>query len=228
MQVQTQNSPSSRDGDALFQTLKKEGCPICLMTLEAIQRAMDQWLYEGFTDAENRERLVRSHGFCARHTWQLARLPASLQLAQVYQSTLPEILTSLTQSLEQVKQAKKTQGKSFWSKWLKRRDKRGVSALPAPCTLCQTQRESEERLVTTLLTMLCSEPFCERMRLATTGFCLPHFTQIYDAANNDEQRSFLLNNQCLCAQRLQEELAELIRKHDYRFQKEPQGDEMIA
>jgi len=232
MQAQEHHIPSSREGDALFQALEKEGCPVCLVTLEAMQRAMDYWLYEGFSDADNRQRLIRSHGFCARHTWQLAQLPASFQLAQVYQTTLSETLTSLTQSLELVKRSQQTSQQSFWRtiwhKARKRREGRDIPSPQAPCTFCQTQHENEERLASTILTMLASETFLERLRLTTTGFCLPHFTRMYEAANNNAQRSCLLESQCLHAQYLQHELAELIRKHDYRFLKEPQGEDMTS
>lgn len=217
--------PYSREGDALFQALERPGCPVCTVRRDALQRAMDYWQYEGFSDADDRERLVRSQGFCAHHTWQLARMPASFQLALVYQSTLPELIRKLKQRREQLVPAPRGVRRWLRSRWW--RDHRRQSAAAPPCPLCRKQQELDERLTTILLSLLASLPFCQRLSQAP-GLCLAHFEQTYEHAETSEQRSFLLDCQSLSAQRLQEDLGELLRKHDYRFLQEPRGEEMTS
>lgn len=234
MRENKQHVKSTRDTDALLQACEQEGCPICLVTLERMERAMDFWQYEGASDMENRQHLRHIRGFCPRHTWQLARLtplPAAFPLALVYRETLPEILADVKRDLEQVRADKRSGRVSFWRRF--RRKGRGLSA-PMPvevhfpqCPLCQEQAEIERSLIKELLVMLQFEDARTRISSAT-GFCLSHFAQASRAASSNAQRVALLECQYACLQRNLDELDELVRKHDYRFLHEPRGDEMLS
>lgn len=227
MYKHAQNTGNSRDEEALFQAVEQEGCPICLVTLEAMKRVMDSWQYEVFSDAENRQVLVRSLGFCPRHTWQLAHYPVAFQLALVYHDTLSEILANVKQRPQRSPVPKRGW---FWAKirrsWRGSRQKSAEIGLVTVCSFCQRQSEVEARLVSTAIEMIASEQF--RQGLSQTGFCLLHFTQATHIAKNEEQRAILQKCQYGYMQRLHEDLAEQLRKHDYRFLKEPRGNEMIA
>lgn len=225
----------SRDGDALMQACEREGCPVCLVTLERMERVMDFWQYEWASEWKNRQVLIHSKGFCSRHTWQLTQLtnvPAPFALAMVYRSVLPDLLEDVERDLEQVRAGRGGSGhRHFWRKlWRRRRDQpeqTDVTRFFHACPFCQRQGEIEQALVQELLTMLSFEEFQTRLRVAT-GFCLPHFTQTVHEAINDEQRAMLLETQRACLQRNLQELEELVRKHDYRFLQEPRGEEMTA
>ena len=224
----------SRDGDALLQACEREGCPVCLVTLERMERVMDFWQYEWASEWKNRQLLIHSKGFCSRHTWQLTQLtnvPASFALAMVYRSILPDLLEDVERDLAQVKAGRGSARGHFWRRlWKRKRDRPeqvGETAFFRDCPFCQRQSEIEQALLQELLTMLSVETFGTRLR-ATTGFCLPHFTQAARKAKNDVQRTILLETQRDCLQRNMGELDELVRKHDYRFLQEPRGEEMTA
>jgi hypothetical protein len=199
-----------------------------------MERVMDLWQYEGASDAENRQTLIRSRGFCPRHTWQLTRLthlPTIFPLALVYRDTLPEILDDVKRNLEQIKARNQPEHKRFWNKlWRKWRRQPLLSnsePLFLQCRLCERQAEIEQQLISELLTLVSREDLQTQISRAT-GFCLAHVTQALRSANSDTQRIALLEHQYACLQRNFGEIEELVRKHDYRFLHEPRGEEMTA
>lgn len=226
----------SRDGDALYQACEREGCPICLVTLERMGRVMDFWQYEWASEMENRQVLLRSKGFCSRHTWQLAlapNMPTPFALAMVYRSLLPDLLEEIQHDLQRLKTKQTTPRRRIWSQlaFWRRGQNRSESAESARffqgCPFCQRQTEIERELVQELLTQLSSEAFLAQLNKAT-GFCLSHLAQTTRAAQTAAQRTTVLECQQTCLQRNLKELDELVRKHDYRFLKEPRGEEMTA
>ncbi len=223
--------PRSRDGEALFQACGREGCPLCLVTLERMTRVMDFWQYEWASEMENRQVLMRSKGFCARHTWQLAQLPdvpAPFALAMVYRSLFPDLLADIERDLAQG--ARRSQRERFWSRLWRRKSQRhapGEETFFRACPFCQRQAEIEQELAQELLAILPSAEFQARLREAT-GFCLPHFMHLLHVSQEEAQRNVLLTAQRACLQHTMEELDELVRKHDYRFLQEPRGEEMTS
>ena len=211
--------------------MAREGCPLCLVTREAMERVMDTWQYEGFSDVEQRQALVRARGFCPRHTWQLAQLPTSFQLALLYRETLPEILADMQRHLQQIQGHQRTRSGFFRRVFGKQRrrqpGRKNGEPLFLNCPLCQRQAEIEQRLASAWLTMLSVEDLRSRMSQAN-GLCLPHFTRVSVEASNNTQRAVLLECQATCVQRTLDEIEELVRKHDYRFLQEPRGEEMTS
>ena len=234
MEDDQQKMRRSRDGDALFQACEREGCPLCLVTLERMERVMDFWQYEWVSEMENRQVLIQSKGFCSRHTWQLTQLtsvPAPFALAMVYRSVLPDLLEDVERGLAQTQASRGSARGHFWRKlWRRKRGQSapvGKEAFFHACPFCQRQAEIEHALVQELLVMLAFEEFQARLRIAT-GFCLPHFTRLVHEAKQNEQRAVLLQSQRACLQHTMDELEELVRKHDYRFLQEPRGEEMTS
>src|SRR5579872_3552892 len=95
MQKEQPAPDTSHEAAALRAACEREGCPVCTVVLENMERAMDSWSYEGFTDAEHREELIRTRGFCPLHTWQLAQRNNTFQLAVVYREVLTDMATEL-------------------------------------------------------------------------------------------------------------------------------------
>lgn len=231
---QEREAKRSRDGDALCEAMTREGCPVCLVTLERMTRVMDLWQYEGASDAKSHEMLIRLQGFCPRHTWQLAQLvslPMAFPLALLYRDILPDILSDMQRRLEQLPVPWLPERESFWHRlWKKQRHVPVYTpAEPsfAACPLCHRQAEIEHNLIHELLNIV-AEPEVRAQMSRATGFCLAHFAQAYREARKEIQRTSLLEYQSACLQRNLEELQEMIRKHDYRFLHEPRGDEMTA
>src|SRR5258708_23349367 len=88
----------TREYQTLLYACMEEGCPLCRLTQESTYRYLEAWKYEYFTDVEIRDELRHSKGFCHTHTWQLAHMGASLQLAQTYRAILEDVAEQLQES----------------------------------------------------------------------------------------------------------------------------------
>lgn len=233
MQEEVNGINHSGDAEALQVALTQEGCPICTIILEAMQRSMDSWQYEGFTDAENRQEVVRSRGFCPLHTWQLAQLNIPFQLGIVYRDILADILTSFNHDQNAATGTCGSRTRSplalWWGKWRRKTTAANVEEAHAQCPFCRIRANVEWRLITTLLELLRSEEMQMLLR-QSTGLCLLHFEQTRTLAGETDPQLLRSLVQCqqTCLQGVLGEVQELVRKHDYRFEAEPRGNEMTS
>jgi len=210
----------SREYQTLLYACMQEGCLLCRLTQENIARYLDTWKYELFTDVDVRKELQRTRGFCNQHTWQLVHMGATLQLAQAYR----DIITDLTEQLQN--EAGVNNATGLFRRSLKNGNKRE----PEQCPACHRKEEAENRYIHTLRQVLLDPDFYRQFE-ASHGLCLPHFQlsctlKLPDISSN--WLSLLRKAELICLQRLDEQLQELIRKHDYRFKDEARGDEMSS
>jgi Family of unknown function (DUF6062) len=198
-----------------FQTLlyacTQDGCALCRLTQESTRRFLESWKYELFTDVGVRQELRQSQGFCHTHTWQLAHMGATLQLAQAYRDIISDAIEQLQNGsgIEGAASAGGLLGRFFETK--QRRPN---------CPACRQKRQAELRYI--------HEAFYSQFA-ASHGLCLDHFRLACEGKSSDvpgDWLPLLRKAQLACLQRLDEHLGELIRKHDYRFKDEERGIEM--
>src|SRR6266568_3133142 len=91
----SQDRDRSSEAEALRTACQHEGCPICSVILERIAQPMNTWSYEGFTDVEHRQEVMRVRGFCPLHTWQLTQRNNAFQLGVVYENILSVLVEDL-------------------------------------------------------------------------------------------------------------------------------------
>jgi hypothetical protein len=211
----------TREYQALFEACSQEGCPICRLALEGTRRYLEAWKYEMFTDVSIRGELRRTQGFCHRHTWQLANMGAHLQLAQAYRDIVTDTIDQLKRGNDIASPASGSLFRRFFDT---RREQ-------PPCPACTQQAKAEGHLIHTLRKVLSDEAFYQRMQ-NSDGLCLEHYRlacelKLPDTPGGDWQ-SLLRKVQLGCLQRLDEQLGEMIRKHDYRFKDEARGPEMTS
>jgi hypothetical protein len=208
---------SSRETQQLLDACRREGCLLCRLEQENVQHYLDAWKYELFTDVGVREELRRSHGFCHTHTWQLARMGATLQLAVAYRDILSDTAEHL--------QAGTTASRRH--RWLKPEREQ------VPCPACVQQQKTVVNMVPFLRQAMLDPTFYTQF-LASDGLCLEHFQRACELKlpnspeHSGEWLAQLRQAQLAILQRLDAQLGELIRKHDYRFRDEAHGDEMIS
>ena len=231
MKEKAEQTDRTRDADALRAAFPREGCAVCAVMLEQMQRVMDSWQYEDFTDVEHRHEVIRTRGFCPLHTWQLAQLHTSFQLAVIYR----EVLTDVVEALQRDRQAASTPAmatRPFLGRLRGHRQPSGQDyALPLfeQCYFCQARANVEQRLIDTLVGLLHTQE--DRALMSrSTGLCLLHFTlaRAHAEARDPQGLQHLLDCQSTCMRRVLDEVQELVRKHDYRFKDEPRGDEMTS
>ncbi len=214
----------TREFQALSYACSQEGCIICRLVQESTHRYLDNWKYELFTEVELRMELRRTQGFCHTHTWQLANMGATLPLAQAYR----EIVSDTIEQLQ-----KDTTSTTSATGGLLRRlfDNRNGENGNKDCPACIRKAQAEERYVQGLRQALLDEEFY-RSFTTSHGLCLDHFRLMCELKTTDATISkwlpLLRKAQLACLQRLDKQLGELIRKHDYRFKDEERGEEMLS
>jgi len=237
MQEEPIKEQRSRDSDSLRAACEREGCPVCTVVLEYLERLIDNWEYEGFSDVAHRYELIRSRGFYPLHTWQLAQRSNGFRLGLIYN----EILTDVEQQLDHdYRQLVATDDvvskhepvlKRWQRKWFHRGDEAPKKVEPRydQCPFCRTRANIEQRVVSTLVQQLRSEEM-KLLLSQSTGLCLVHLAQARHQAEIEEPTvsGHILACQLTCTRRVLEELRELVRKHDYRFSDESRGQEMTS
>jgi hypothetical protein len=208
----------SRSTELLEEACQQEGCPLCTTLLAAVERYIDGWLYDGFTDGTLRAKLIRTRGFCALHTWQAVQKNARFPLALVYQEALTAFLTNEEQQSQ-------TRVVRSWNRLFFWRRRAGMAPVQEYCHLCQVRDEAEAHLVAAMLDLL-------RAKQQTThaSFCLAHYTRLLAHAEQVEPAMVaqLRVGQLAATQELLKDTQELLRLYDYRFAHEPQGKERDA
>ena len=204
---------SSHDFQRLTIACSQEGCILCRLVGESMRRYLETWKDELFTDVTIREELRHSKGFCHLHTWQLVDMGAVISLAQAYR----DILSDAMEQLEHDNGSRRRH-------WFE------AKAESTLCPACRQQAQIAARLVSSLREAL-AEPTFYAQFSASSGLCLSHFqlaSTLKPLAMPAIWLPLLRQAQLLCLQRLDAQLGELIRKHDYRFKDETQGHEMLS
>ncbi len=209
-----------REYQVLLDACSREGCLLCNLTQESTHRYLDTWKYELFTDIDIRQELRHTQGFCHLHTWQLVRMGATLPIAQAYRDILSDSITQL----QQTSTSTMPNTGSLLSRFFDNKQTTNRTDCPA----CQQRTSAEGRYIHSLRQALLDDEFFTRFSNAT-GLCLHHFQlanelKVPNVAGNWSQR--LHQAQLSCLKRLETQLSELIRKHDYHFRDEARGSEM--
>jgi hypothetical protein len=237
MQEEPNKEQRSRDSDSLHAACELEGCPVCTVVLEYLDRSIDTWEYDGFTDVAHRYELIHSRGFCPLHTWQLAQRSNGFRLGLIYNEILTDVEEKLDQEYNRLVAAndaiekRESVLKRWQRKWFYRKNEvsKGVNPSYDLCPFCKTRSNIEQRVISTLVQQLRFEEM-RQLLSQSTGLCLPHLEQARHQADLTEPTvsGYLLACQLSCTRRVLGELRELVRKHDYRYTDEPRGDEMVS
>lgn len=211
----------SREYQVLLYAFTQVGCPLCRLVQESIQKFLEAWKYELFTDRGIRGELRQTQGFCHDHTWQLVRLGASLPLAQAYR----DIVTDAIEQLQSGGALEAPQaGRGFFRLFAESKSDERL------CPACKRETSVEEGHIQTLRQAIQEEEFRQQF-VTSQGLCLGHFRQACElklSGSSGDWLTPLREAELACLRRLDEQLGELIRKHDYRFKDEQLGAEMLS
>ncbi|MCL4534680.1 MAG: DUF6062 family protein [Bacteroidetes bacterium] len=191
----------------LYDALGQPGCPICWLESRAEQRYVQTLLREGVNDPDARERIRQTGGFCPEHARLLIDEGDALGSAIICQNLVRHLLDSL-----QVVQSS-------------RKPRQSAMLMPQGiCVACAAGDQSAGRYLRALLQCASSPEISSRLE-GGDGLCLPHLRQAAQVCSDYRAMQALAATQSEVLRRLEEELAEFIRKKDYRFAHEPYGHE---
>jgi hypothetical protein len=185
------------------EALGEPGCAVCRLVAIATDRYLRSLLHESVNNPGVRERLRASRGFCREHSWQLQRRGDPLGISIFWR----DLLMQASESGDGPQHGK------------------GKGRI-AVCPACEVAGEAERRYLETLVEHLASGSL-RREYDASPGLCLPHLRKALRQGSAGA-RAFLLESEAAKLSGLSQELAEVIRKHDYRFREEPWGAERDA
>ena len=214
----------------LRDALALPGCPVCRLRERYLERVVEQLLYEHVNDQEVRERLRASRGFCREHAWYLARQGAALGVALI----LRDVLGSIRTKLAAAQRESTTPSPRRWLEaWRTPPQESGAAFLEAldpeaPCPLCLNAEEIEGATLRTLRQHLLADDGLLEPYAGSDGLCRPHLRQALAGMEEESAQQALVEAQLAIWQRLDQQLGALIVKNDYRFQREPLGEEADA
>jgi hypothetical protein len=187
--------------DLFLEACRLEGCPICRVEHDADLRYLDRLFYGLVNDYNTRVRVRASLGFCGEH----ARMAMdeiqgkALGLTIIYDDLLRVALEHINNNGNLRKNEKK-------------------------CPACENRDEMNGRVLSELSKYITDAPILAAFR-TSQGLCFGHLRQALEHLRSAEKRKAILTIQCDIMQELRGELAEFIRKNDYRFAGEGFGAE---
>jgi hypothetical protein len=203
----------------LLDALRAPGCALCRLGHTSVGRYLDGMLFEGVNKTDTQEGLKAAHGYCPAHAEQLLRHRDTLGTAILYNAVLGHLLKELPADVP------------AGSDWLDRlSNKLGRGGTPttpldphAPCPACLKRDEAAERALAIIREHVGDAELTTAI-MTSAGLCLPHLRQALTILSGPALQPILARQQQVW-DALRSQLAELIRKNDYRFRDEAVGEE---
>jgi hypothetical protein len=186
----------------------KPGCPVCTVTQRSTAKYIEGLLNECILDPEIREKLTDSLGLCYQHTWLSVEIKLTDALGHaILQHSL------VNSSLRKLEAGGGHPGKQLAKELEPRKE----------CPACKIDAETLERVVDSLAAGLKDPGFIADFQNAG-ALCLPHLRAALPKLDS-HRMELVLAHQKERMSSLRDELAEFIRKNDYRFRDEAIGAE---
>ncbi|MBI5959711.1 MAG: hypothetical protein HY866_13300 [Chloroflexi bacterium] len=205
--------PLSSRANELLQAFDQPGCSVCRLTAGSVHNYLGSLMYEYVNEPPTHMAVRAARGFCPTHAWHIQeQINASgLGIAVLYEGLVRNLLKDMGE-------VKPDSGR--------RQIVQAAGALKAngPCPACTHRTIVEEHLIRNLLEGLENAEFVEAFR-RSSGICLEHLRQALNNNGSSSSKALLTSIQQDIWAQLQRDLAEYIRKNDYRFASEPMGDE---
>jgi hypothetical protein len=179
----------------LLRLLKEPGCPVCRTTEQSLRHYVSIAFVEELTTPEFRLPMRESLGFCERHS-RLVRDFAKGRIRKIGVAIVYEDLIHHAQKLLNL----------------------SVAPLPKECLLCDLESEVESYIVSLISDYGDDNEFEEHYQ-KSDGCCLHHLRRLIGCTEGSA-RSFFLSDHRGKLRTMLTNLAELIRKNDYRFAEE--------
>jgi hypothetical protein len=214
---------------AMLEACTQPGCPVCRLEQQAVERYLDHLFYESVNDSSTRAHLRASLGFCREHAGLLldTGLGSALGMSIIYHDVFGTVLKRLKR-----KNSTSSEG-TILARLLGRaptelaatleRVKHALSPRET-CLACQ-QKDSTARMVLTVLADSIQEKEMLTAFSNSSGLCLPHLRQACEQVQDGVVLADLLKVELEKLEKLHTELAEFIRKNDYRYLKDGFGPE---
>lgn len=208
----------------LLEALSKPGCAVCTLTRDNAHRYLETLLYENVNDSGARAVLRSSHGLCRRHAAEAADLHDALGLAIIYHDIASTVSREIKRSTPM-----RVPAPALLRRESDRLADSALRRLTAHrlCPACAVENDVTESSLQMLVQHVTQEEMA-RAFAASHGLCLPHLRRALALAEDPGVIETLLRKQQQVLDSLVADLAEFIRKHNYRFAHQSFGTERDA
>lgn len=221
----------------LKRALRLQGCPVCRLREEAVQRYVRFLLAENVNDGDSRAHIVRGLGFCPEHTWllyrtEVTRFGDALGNSILYEHLAAQVRENLTAFLQDLP-SPASHRTSWWQRaWARACRAVGVLLRPSgavdplrpagQCRMCAHAAQEEETVIHALVN-LCATADVRALYAASDGLCLAHLRQALRVAatRNPDSACFLAEDASQRLGALVTNLGEYIRKQAWEYRDEP-------
>jgi hypothetical protein len=215
---------------ALLEACSLPGCPICRLEEQYVERYLRNQFYENINYPGLRDDLRQSLGFCQAHAWLAVnqRLGDALGFAIIYHDVVGNALKRLDSDVPPPNK--------HWTGMFRRIPEqlrtlvyKAVYVLTPKkaCPACRNQEEMQSIILWSLAENLGQPELISALK-ESEGLCIPHLRSALQAMQDVAAFEKLLTIHREKWETLEDELAEFIRKNDYRFVKEGFGAEGTA
>ena len=201
-----------------MEACREPGCPVCRLEQRSVERYLDNQFYENVNSPAWRRELRASLGFCHEHAWLGVnrRLGDALGFSIIYHDILNSILKEWDAHTDKIPPSRR---------YTSRLEKVRSSLTPRKhCPACVHRDETRRQILSGLATEL-NTPELEQALETSEGLCLPHLRRALELIKDKRVQETLLTIHRARLESLQSELAEFIRKSDYRNIQEGFGAE---
>lgn len=198
-------------------------CPVCHCLGPQLDRYMDAINYEAVNDTGFRKSFLDAQGFCNVHAYVWLQRAFVLGTASLYRELLTRMLDDDTESTHGMRIEDRI------AQWFGRPGSADTATTNPhrPCPMCVWLARTETGLVSTLIASL-DDPAFTAAYAQGVGLCIPHLQLALSQHAPHPVQSILDNRARITEHLLVDQLGEIIRKHDYRFNQEPPGAETGA
>jgi Family of unknown function (DUF6062) len=208
----------------LLEACREQGCPLCRLEQQSVERYLDNQFYENVNSPAWRDQLRASLGFCQEHAWLAVngRLGDALGFSIIYRDIVNSVLTQLNDSSNAVRRPRRRMPllRQIPEKIRNMVEKILTAITPRKrCPVCEHRDETTRTLLSVLIEEL-KQPEMVHALQASEGLCLPHLRQTLEHVKDVSSCENLLMIHREKLESLRAELAEFIRKNDYQMIKE--------
>jgi hypothetical protein len=208
----------------VMDAFNQEGCPFCAMRRKLEKDSIEFMLGPSYMEDDIRMETDRK-GFCHRHLAMMQEQQNRLGLALMVGTRLKRVIKDLSELPKETSAKRKG--------FLRKQEEAGSSAFSGilgGCYICDRISGTFDRYVSTFFYMWPKEEEL-RAKLESSSICVPHFALLSEVlkkhlngAQASEFQAKLVETEDKILKKLDADLDLFIRKFDYRYKDEPEGD----
>ena len=203
-------SPSPYSNHDLLEACTQTGCPVCRVGAHSVKRYLKSVFYEYVNDIDTRARLNKRLGVCEEHVQLLlnTRIADTLGASIIYDNIVKVLLLEFPDPSSSTRTNPK-EATRLISGFMNTAESNGT------CVACEQRNAIINHTLNEMSKALDDENLQAPLQ-GSDGLCFPHLAQLLERLEKPDNVTFLMQLTREKMTTRQGEMAEVIRKNDYR------------